>query len=511
MLKQRETIEKTLPKISSTPTQNIMKHKTRISKLLQGTLLVKGTIALGIVSSALIGTQQAGAASASWNVDADGSWGTGSNWNPAAAPGATTGNNSADVATFGVSLGAVRTVTVDANRNVAGITFSNTSAFGYTLSGGSLLLSNGGVIQGLAAGGAHNDQISTSVTIQGNAGTAAFTNNATSGSNRIIFNNTVTGVSTAGNTTTLTLNGSNMFANSVGGAITNGAGGGKLAVIKDGTGLWRLQGHNTFTGGVTLNAGKLGFTNTNSGGFGEAFGTGTLTINGGTLEAANPTGSITFNNAIIVNANFAVQDATSPANAWDKTFSGTMDLGGTTRTITANLTPGANPSRFIFSGVISNGGLIKAGADSLTLGGANTYTGNTTVTAGTLVLAAGSQTSFDIGASGTNNKILGTSGGSEGINLNGNFAFNLGGAGTGLGDSWNIVDMVNFTPTYGGTFGVVGFTDIGGNVWQKVNGGTTYQFSQATGVLSVVPEPATWALLAVGLTVVVTLRRRLDS
>ena len=61
-----------------------------------------------------------------------------------------------------------------------------------------------------------------------------------------------------------------------------------------------------------------------------------------------------------------------------------MDLGGATRTITVSATTGAG----VISGVISNGGLVKAGSRPLTLSAANTYTGSTTVNAGTLALSA---------------------------------------------------------------------------------------------------------------------------
>lgn len=289
------------------------------------------------------------------------------------------------------------------------------------------------------------------------------------------------------------------------GIISNGAGGGKLAIVKNGAGQWRLNGHNSFSGGVTLNAGILGFS------VYDPFGTGTLTVKGGVLAAVNTTVSGTVANKIVVGGNFSTtQGNASPTVANNLTFSGSMDLGGATRTITTGAmgtyTGGTNI--LAFSGVISNGGLIKDGAGALTLSGNNTYTGDTTVTLGTLVLAAGSQTSFDIGAIGTNNKILGTAGGSEGINLNGNFVFNLTGAGTGLGNNWNIVDMMNFTPTYGGTFGVVGFTDNLDNTWSKLNGGITYTFSEGTGSLSVtaIPEPSTLAFLAISLSVVVCAR-----
>ena len=42
----------------------------------------------------------------------------------------------------------------------------------------------------------------------------------------------------------------------------------------------------------------------------------------------------------------------------------------------------------VFSGVISNGGLIKAGADPLTLSGNNTYSGGTIISNGALICTA---------------------------------------------------------------------------------------------------------------------------
>jgi hypothetical protein len=55
---------------------------------------------------------------------------------------------------------------------------------------------------------------------------------------------------------------------------------------------------------------------------------------------------------------------------------------------------------------------------------------------------------------------------------------------------------------------VTGFTDAGSNTWTRVNLGSTYTFDEATGLLTAIPEPATWALLAFSLTTVVVLRRR---
>ena len=87
---------------------------------------------------------------------------------------------------------------------------------------------------------------------------------------------------------------------------------------------------------------------------------------------------------------------------YDGGSSATFDLAGFSTTIgslsgagfvqlgSATLTAGGNNSVTTFAGVISgSGGLTKVGIGTLTLSGANTYTGLTTVSAGTLEIAFG--------------------------------------------------------------------------------------------------------------------------
>ena len=259
---------------------------------------------------------QAIAASAAWSVDAAGNWATAASWTPAAAPGVTTGTTSGDVATFSKTLTAARIATVDTNRNIGGITFSNTSAFGYTLSGGNLLLSNGGVIQSAAANAAHTDTISSAIAIQGDGGAASFTGNATSAG--LLTLGAVTGVSTGTNVTTLTLNGSNTGNHTVLGIIGDGAGGGKLAVTKSGAGTWILSGANTHTGGTSLSAGALSL-GTNS-----AAGTGTLTLGGGTIQ--NSAG-VTIANPVTVTAGTTTNARATTLGNW--TLTGALSGTGT--------------------------------------------------------------------------------------------------------------------------------------------------------------------------------------
>ena len=83
------------------------------------------------------------AVNGTWNVDCPGTWAITTHRRNATTPETTDTTTSTDTATFGLSLTADPTITVGANRNIGGITFSNTSANKYTRSGGNLLLTWG--------------------------------------------------------------------------------------------------------------------------------------------------------------------------------------------------------------------------------------------------------------------------------------------------------------------------------------------------------------------------------
>lgn len=100
---------------------------------------------------------------------------------------------------------------------------------------------------------------------------------------------------------------------------------------------------------------------------------GTLTINGGTITSGQNGLTNSFNNAIILNGSF--------------TFSGSnsLNLGTGNVTLSQNITATISSASLTFGGVISgSNGINKAGVGTLIFGGNNTYSGTTTVSAGTL-------------------------------------------------------------------------------------------------------------------------------
>lgn len=262
---------------------------TKMPKRIAATRFITKALALTLVLASWGISKSAQAASATWNTDANGSWNVDGNWNPASAPGSTSSTTNTDTATFsGSVITATRTVTVDANRNIFGIDFTASSNRSYTLSGGSILLTTGGFIQ-TSGTGSGVDNVNSSVTIQGDSGTASFTANSSNNGRDLRFGGTVTGVSTAGNTTSLTLNGTgtgSATGNRISGQITDGANGGSLSITKSGTGTWILTNStNSYTGGTAVNGGalQLGTDNTLSTSTSPGS-TRTVTLGGGTLD-----------------------------------------------------------------------------------------------------------------------------------------------------------------------------------------------------------------------------------
>lgn len=146
--------------------------------------------------------------------------------------------------------------------------------------------------------------------------------------------------------------------------------------IKNGLGTWSLTG-SAYTGGLTLNAGTILASGVNALGSG-----GALTINGGKISSTSASARdfTGRHNSITIGGDFILGDV---ANTGALTFSGPMALGTASRTIT--VVSAATFNSIISSGV--GGGIIKQGAALLTLGGANNYSGTTTLRGGTLRLA----------------------------------------------------------------------------------------------------------------------------
>lgn len=296
------------------------------------------------------------AANGTWNVDAAGNWVDTANWLDAVVPGTsgTTFTNT-DTATFTTTLTSNRTVTLDANRNVKDILFSNDSGFGYTLSSGTLRLTNGGSIESAPANGAHVATVASAVVLA-SAGTASFVSNATSSSSLLSITGPVSGGSV------VRLAGTNTGSNSVTGAIS-----GAMLIRKDGEGYWSVS-NATSTGGITVNSGTLDFKASLNG-------RGNVSVAGGTLLASTGTIS-TANQSVSVNGGRVEIDGAFGLGAATNSFT----LSSGTFKTTGDFTAGAA------SGVNLNGG-------SLDVGGQLSIR-NTNATIASEVIVRGGTTSF---------------------------------------------------------------------------------------------------------------------
>lgn len=147
-------------------------------------------------------------------------------------------------------------------------------------------------------------------------------------------------------------------------------------IIKNGGGTLSLTAANTFSGGVALNSGTLRVNNNASVPANSA-----VTLADGVTIATTAGTARTVTGAFTANGNFTIGQAAGGTAAL--TLAGGVNLGGATRTIT---TPNATDT---ISGVVTNGGLTKAGSGTLILTSpANTYSGDTTINAGTISVDA---------------------------------------------------------------------------------------------------------------------------
>jgi|GEM_PF-1982297 len=343
-------------------------------------------------------------------------------------------------------------------------------------------------------------------------------------------------------TRTLTLGGSGTGLSTFGGVITDGSLT-ALGLTKAGTGTWVFSGVNTYTGATTISGGSLQIGS------------------GGTTGRLSDTTSIANNANLTINRSDALSQATDLGAGVAINGSGSFTQAGSgTSTLTA--INGFAGATVITGGklTIDTSGTIN-GTSGVTIGTASTaaatefnYNSSTALTK-TVSFATGSSGGTLSGTGTINNAVSITAGNtvspgnSPGVmafgsilSLGGDALLEIDGTSRGIG-GYDGVDVTGAL-TYGGImtldFGMIfgagnhtfdlfnilssesgDFTDInlagsysgpltfdGSDVWNRVDGVNTWNFTQSTGdlVLTVVPEPSTALLGALG--ALALLRRR---
>ncbi|MDD2777142.1 MAG: autotransporter-associated beta strand repeat-containing protein [Gallionella sp.] len=233
-----------------------------------------------------------------------------------------------------------------------------------------------------------------------------------------------------GASTTLILDGANA-ASTVSGSISTTGSVGKL-----GSGTWTLSGANTYSGTTSVLSGTLKLGHSAALGISmpvSVYAGGTLDMNGMTLAAApqlvlNGTGvggiagalTNSSTQAASYNGTITLGSASSiVANNGNITLSGTLNGAGFGLSL-----DGSNAASTLSSVIGSTSSTVtKKGAGTWMLAGANTYTGATTVNAGTLMLGNASALGSAVGgtfvAAGATLDLNGISAGVEPLMLNG--------------------------------------------------------------------------------------------
>jgi fibronectin-binding autotransporter adhesin len=295
-------------------------------------------------------------------------------------------------------------------------------------------------------------------------------------------------------------------------------GSGTVAVAKTNTGIMFLAGNNTFTGGISVTAGTLhighasntgtipsgtqvtvginglfgiskftdyisdcvisgegGFTKVGGGTLtltGSSIYTGTTTVNLGTLKLGSNSAIGAASGAIILGGGHLDLNGFSVTkDSVTSTLGADIYNNAASTTSTLTLSSSVNST---FNGTLHDGlGVIaftKSGSNVLSIGGNNYYTGNTTVTAGTLKLESGRVFS-------PNSSVTILSGGSIDLNGNGHsqsqngsrsFTITVSGQGDSFNSSVGAITNSNSTATLGSYAGIksvvlTGDTSFGGN------------------------------------------------
>jgi autotransporter-associated beta strand protein len=196
--------------------------------------------------------------------------------------------------------------------------------------------------------------------------------------------------------------------------------------------------------------------------------TGATTVSAGTLKAGS-TGAFSSSSAFTVNSTLDLGGFNSLIASLSGGGGGIVtNSGGSAATLTA----GGDNTSTTFAGVIQDGAsttaLDKSGGGTMTLTGANSYTGVTTIAAGTVALTGtgsiAASTQVNLSNTGTTFDISGTTAGASIVSLKG-----VSGSNVNLGAQTLTITNGNGADIYFGTIGGSGGLTVSGG--QQILGG----------------------------------------
>lgn len=340
------------------------------------------------------------------------------------------------------------------------------------------------------------------------------------------------------------------------GVLSDSGTGGSL--IKTGTGVLTLSGANTFNGGVSINGGKLNVARAEIAGTSGPLGkTGTISFGGGALQysaantfdyssrfstAASQAYSVDTNGQNVTWGTALTSSGGSLAKAGSGTLTlsaastytgstainaGTLLLSGAGSISNSSVINVASGARFDVSGVTGGNYTIASGQ---TLNGKGTVVGDTTIAGNlapgnspglltfTAALTLSGTATMEINNAATPVRGTDYDGADVGGLLTYGGALNLTMTSLITAGTYDLFDFGSVTGNFssvafaGGIYAGTFTYNSGNDTWNATdtNGsGQSFSYSLATGDLNVVPEPSTYALLGMGLVIVLTSRRRI--